>query len=297
MKQAPPRLSRAVAHRSSASIILGAFLVFCALAFSARGGILYSETFDTDGSVDAYVGDGKIFSDYVALGAGAAAVVDGKLSTTMLGPTGTEEEPIEDRLYLHIGLGSALPLLSVQFDFTGVAYNAANGAWQFYAGAMDEISDFNPDIIPQGSDRSFAKLNVTGGNPYTITPENGTAGSGDLGVSYTWRMFFNDSGTSQTYLAPTGEMRTLNDNSWSFFIGDTLVSENIPNEGTGYVSGSLEGLVFNIGRNYDGGNSNSTVDNIIIRDDLNLIPEPSVASLALLGIAGLAARRRRGRKA
>jgi hypothetical protein len=269
-----------------AVIGMGSFLAFSPL----HAGILVSETFDVDG-IEQYVGGGKILSAYVESGAGNVSVEEGRLRMSIVG------DPDDGEAYAHIDLGSAVPLLSLQLDFTGLQYSAASAAWRMYVGGFDTISSFLPSWHIHGTNRAFAVPNVAGDNPYFMqAPANDGIAAGEMAgnvnETYTWSLYFNASGNSASYYAPDNVERTLLNNSWSMFINGVLVAENVSKGTEGGESQDLQGIIFRVSRNYEGGASDSAIDNIIIRDDLDLVvPEPGTA--ALLGLAGLLFCRRR----
>ncbi|HEV7302198.1 MAG TPA: PEP-CTERM sorting domain-containing protein [Tepidisphaeraceae bacterium] len=279
------------------SAVAGAFVMS---ASSARAAVLYNESFDTDGSIADYTGMGELFQGYVQSNDGGQSVTRNGLNLNILPNNDTTSE--DGSMYAVIGLGGVRSLLSVQMDFTGITYSSASSAFSLYAGTFDQISEFNPGVNGNGTGRNWARINVAGNNPYTVqmrgNESTGPTMQGSTGTTYTWRVYFNDSGATQTYDAPDGTVHTLNDNSFTMFIGDALVGENVVKGSTaGYASGALEGLALVAGRNFGGASSSTTLDNIIIRDDLALIqtavPEP--ASMAVFGVTGLMlmARRRR----
>lgn len=62
--------------------------------------------------------------------------------------------------------------------------------------------------------------------------------------------------------------------AWTLFVDKKKVGDNIL-KGTNGASTAIQGIVFNITRNYRGGTSETSLDNIVIRDDLDLHGAPS----------------------
>src|SRR5690606_26410345 len=131
-----------------------------------------------------------------------------------------------------------------------------------YVGGFDAISTFNPSWHIFGSNRAWAVANVAGDSPYSMQAmaNDGNAAGTALGnpdETYTWSLYFNSSGSSADYYAPDNQQRTLLNNSWSMFVNGVLVAENIAKGTEGTETEDIQGIIFRVARNYDGGISNS----------------------------------------
>lgn len=275
-----------------ASILAGIVLV---LSSHAQAAILYDETFSVDGPIGDYTGPGKIFTAYSATNNYFAQATGGVLNMGL--PAEGEGTP-SGLLYTYTSLGSARSLLSMQFDFTMLGGGAADSAFGLYIGSYANIDEFAPGWNVHEGARNWTKINASAGASYAVTAQDGTntnhTDSGLLaGQTYTWNVFLNQSGADELYIGPDGGSHLLENNSWSLFVDNVLVADSVP-KGNAGSTGSINGIVFILSKNYYGGSSNMNVDNLIIRDDLNMVPEPSaVALLALGGMAVMARRRRR----
>jgi hypothetical protein len=268
-----------------------AVAVMCATG-SAQAAVLVNETFDTDGPLSDYTGSGKLFSAYSATDPGAASAAGGELNMSLVGGSNTGS------LYAHIDLGAPKTLLSMKMDFKGVDYSDASGAWQMYVGAFNSISDFNPGWHTASTNRNWAKVLVAAGSAFNVSAWGdgataaGTVTGETINQTYTWSLFFNETGSTETFNGPDSATHTLNTGAYSMFIGTSPVAENIA-KGTDGSFTDIEGIVFNVARNYSGGRSSSNLDNILIRDDLALYPVPEPATMGLLAMTGLLALGRR----
>lgn len=269
-----------------------ASLVIATAGVWVHAGVIASETFDADGTLADYSGAGKVFSANVMVGDAASSVSGGKLNMQMLaGTTGA------DTLYAHVDLGTAKPLLNVKFDLEGVQYSAASGAFQLYVGSFNTIADFEPGWNPSGNGRSWARTVIASGAPYTVTAYAPTAAAGSttgtVGQTYTWNVFLNDSGITQSFTGPDAASHSLNDKEWTMFVGSTIVAANIP-KGTSGDSTDLQGIVFMTSRNYDGGKSSTNIDNLVVRDDFEaFVPEPTTAGIVAASAMATMLRRRK----
>jgi len=255
---------------------------------SIRASILYQETFSTDGTLDDYTGAGKIFTSYSGSGVYTAAASGGKFN---LGFTGGQD----GSLYTYTSFGSARQLLSMQVDFTLNSASAADKPLLLFISDFANIGDFGPDWNMWNAQGNWSFANPGAlTSSYPVTATDGLGGTHtDPGLqastTYTWSFFLNQSGIQETYQAPDGVSRTLNTDTWSMYIGDTLVADNVPR---GAQAENIQGLVLQLSRNYNGGSSSMNLDNIVIRDDLALVPEPATAALLTLGALFLLPRRR-----
>jgi hypothetical protein len=266
------RMCDAVASIAAAMIAVG----------TVQAGILVEETFDTDGTIDDYTGSGKVFADYRVIGNELKPdieVLDGKLKLEMATTSVTN-------VYTLISLGGARTLLSFRFDYQGVQFSAATTAWSLYTGSFALISQFDPGWnIHQGA-RNWSLARVPGTNSYAVVAVDGlnvahSSSTGHaIGTWYTWSYYANETGAAEQFTGPDGEDYDLDTACWSLFVGPTLVADNVP-KGTTGDNTSLQGIVFNVGRNYPGATSKSAIDNIVVRDDLKLYEKDKTTLLTI----------------
>lgn len=252
-------------------LALTAAALVCGLGSIASAAQLQNETFSTDGPVANYVGAGKVFSSATA-GASMPGVSGGKLTVGFAtgGPDNVG--------CVATALGGDKALVAVQFDITPQSYSA--GTVRFVA---SDTSDFVWTSWDLGG-RTWAGVRIS--ETGLVVNEGGTVYPFTMKQNHTLTVFLNDSGASQAYTGPGGGSYTLNDQSLSVFDGSTALVQNAAKAGVqtiGYV-----GLLAS--RNWDGAETLSDIDNLIIRDDLDIVavPEPTsiglLASVALLGL-------------
>ena len=257
----------------------------------AAADVLVGETFDTDGGIDTYTGAGELFSAYNANSPATASASGGEMDFQLTG--GTETGSLD----AHIALGSPTSMLSMKLDFRGNQYGAATTAWTVLAGSYGKMGEYNPNWHPNQGKRNWSKVRVGGGDPYTVNAEDGnntsyTRTGNVIGDYYTWSLYLNQSGSEQSFYGPDMTPHTVGNDEWSLFVDSDLVADSVP-KGTEGASGSIEGVVLRMTRNYPGGTSDQSIDNILIRDDLNLfVPEPATFSLLLLGALAFSRRNR-----
>jgi hypothetical protein len=249
-------------------------------AATAQAGVIHSETFDTDGNIDDYTGAGKIFSETTKSGSTADGVISGGVLTMNGG---------DDEILSRIDLGGTKTLLSIQFDVRGDTYSAtSNGAWGAYTGSFDDITDFVGHQQNNGN-RNWSTTWNTDSN-VIAEDDSGTQYSDTItiGTFHTWTIYLNQSGGTESFVGPDGSSHNLGTDRWSFFHDNTLVADSVA-RGTngGYDADTLSGIIFTTEQNHSGATSITSIDNIVIRDDLNLIPEPSILLLLGLGLAGV----------
>lgn len=288
----------------------GKIILFAALflgATAGNAGVIISETFDTDGNINDYTGAGKVFAQTTISG-DATGVVSGGVLTMAQPNTGA------GTLYSRIDLGvppgidqaasnliPGLSLMSMQIDVRGDNYNATinSGGFGAATGSFDVHSNFSSQST-NGS-RNFATTWVNDGPSYNMKAEDGTNTEYTIpgvavGAFHTWTTYLNQSGSTQNFFGPDGSIHSLDTDRWSFFFDNTLLADNVVKGSGGYDSDSIKGVMLWTGKNYSGATSITSIDNIVIRDDLAIVPVPvpeiGTISLMLIALAGLLAIRR-----
>lgn len=249
--------------------------VACGLASTASAAQLYSETFSTDGPVMDYVGAGMTFSTAVA-GSSMPGASGGKMSLGFLANQGADSVGT-----VVSALGGEKGLVSLKIDITPQSYSA---------GSFRILASDTSDFVWAGwnlAARTWAGVRID--NTGLVLNEGGTIYPFAMTQSHTLSVFYNDSGASQSYTAPDGSSRSLADQSWSVYDGTSALAENVAKAG----SGSISHVGMLIARNWSGAQTMTDIDNLIIRDDLDVYPIPEPASLGLLALSGLLFVRRR----
>lgn len=91
-------------------------------------------------------------------------------------------------------------------------------------------------------------------------------------------------------MGPDNATHTLDGDNFSLWIGNTLVFDNRENPYAMTSGNDIHSFAVEFGKP-DG--AVWVFDDFVVRNDLALVPEPSTSMLWSLGLAGLAARRRR----
>lgn len=254
---------------------LAAAALVCGLGSMASAAQLYSETFSADGPVADYVGAGKIFS-HSAAGPSMPGASGGKMSLGFMANVGADSVGTAVST-----LGGEKGLLSVKVDVTPQSY--ADGSFRLLATDTSDLVWTGWDLA--GRTWAAVRINANG----LVLNEAGTLYPFALTQNHTLSVFYNDSGAPQSYAGPDGSARTLNDQAWSVFDGTSAIAENVAKGGT--ASMSYVGML--IARNWNGAQTMTDIDNLVIRDDLAMYPVPEPASLGLLALSGMLLFRRR----
>jgi hypothetical protein len=172
----------------------------------------------------------------------------------------------------------------MKIDYKAVQLSAASSAWTLYFGEFP-VEAFNPGWHIHSGARNWAVARVDGTGSYTVKAIDGanvaysTAGF-SIGTTYTWSLFFNESGAATTFTGPDGETYALDTGRWSFFVGESAIGLNLIKGTTGAAS-FLRGVAIHANRNWSGGTSRNAFDNILIRDDLKLFEKDKTTLLTI----------------
>jgi hypothetical protein len=261
---------------------LAAAALVCGLGSVASAAELYNETFSTDGPVSSYVGTGKIFASEV----GTAAMPGASGGKLTLGYKSNEGANNAGCVVTSLGQADVcVSLASVRFELTPKSYAA--GSFRWVATSADDLTWVQWNFVT----RAWANFYIDSGG---ISIQNGAATAFTMNQTHTISVFMNDVGTSQSYVGPDGiTSYTLADKSWSLFDGTTPLAENVARtSGTELGKNVISRVGFLTARNWDGAQTLSEIDNLVVRDDLSM-PVPEPASLGLLAVSGMLFLRRR----
>ncbi len=230
------------------------------------------ETFDAEGDVEAYTGEGKFFysfADSSEENEHVREVIDGVLRLGYAGSSyGTSMNAMID-------FGKTCELLSVAFDYNALeltSVSSQNGI-AFYFGTFP-VAAFNPNWHPSwggaGPLRCWAVVVVKDGPDCIEAVDDSNAKYQfeiDKETVYRLSFFFNETGETKTFTGPDRLEYELETEHWSFFVDDELVADNIT-KGTSGQYQYLRGIGMKISRNYTGAKSLHEIDNFVVRDDL-----------------------------
>lgn len=245
-----------------------------ALATAAE---IKTESFDTDGSYDDYTGSGRIFHSYFTTNSPVAVVEDGMCKMELL-------PNVDGAVHAVIDFGEAKTLLSLRLDYQATQLAAANSAWTLYFGNFPAEQFDGGWHVYEGA-RNWAIARVEATDAYTVKAVDGTNATHAVagfspGKTYTWSLFFNETGAATTFTGPDKDTYALDTGRWSFFVGETVIGHNLV-KGTYGACGYLRGVVIHANRNYLGGTSRNAFDNIVIRDDLKLFAKDKTTVLTV----------------
>jgi hypothetical protein len=270
--------------RRSLPLLVAAAMPFTAGELSA--GVIFEQDFSSSTNVADYVSSPADANEFDHIGPGdvtssaTVSITDGALQFS---------KPIDGtgRAGFLRATDFAGPptLLSISFDVSG---NNVKG--NFAPGATLQIGDYNVnqnDYSGGSTAQRFAGilLRTRGSNAFWVEAGGNNSNSIANNTTATIEIFLNNSGSSASYTAPDLVNRILNDRAYTVFVDGVLLAENVAADGAGGDLTNMrllfekDGLVLNL-------------DNIVIRDDLALIPEPASLALLLVG-GGLVAFRRR----
>jgi hypothetical protein len=160
------------------------------------------------------------------------------------------------------------------FSYDGTEFLTGRGDIPYGGWDGQRLNTFRISGAPSGT------YQVVGNDSFTF----------NLNEPYIFRIYSNFSGSAETYIGPDNLTHNLGGDHFSLWIGDTLVFDNRDNNFPMNGGPDIESFAIDFGKP-DG--AKWVFDDFIIRNDLNLVPEPAGAVLALLGAMGLATRRRR----
>jgi hypothetical protein len=261
------------------------FIAGSSIPFAAAG-IVFSQDFSTEDDLNAYLNasaDASNTTQFTELSAtengGTWSIVDGALVLDRTEASTFTRTNVLRREDLDGGT-----LFSVQFSLSinkegNYSYNGTG----FLIGRNN---------IPYGGHdaerlNSFA-IDPAPGSSYKIIGNDLVTFS--LNQAYIYRIYSNFSGESETYVGPDNATHTLDGDNFSLWIGNTLVFDNRENPYAMTSGNDIHSFAVEFGKP-DG--AVWVFDDFVVRNDLALVPEPSTSMLWSLGLAGLAARRRR----
>jgi len=266
---------------------IGLLVVLGLIAAPASAGVIFEQDFSSSTNVGDYVNATATTANTTQFGlldtadsAGVFDITSGALTLDRT-PVGYAANKMAR------GALDGGSLLSMKFDLKVTSANYAQNGTGFYLGAA---SDASVNVLGPYNNR-FIFLTFTGvdGDGFTMAAGGGsTSAKVTIGDTDQWAIFCNNTASAQSYAAPDGSTSSVAARSFDLWIDNTVMFDDEARYASFSDTKILSGFMMAWSKNDDG---LWAFDNMVIRNDLDVVPEPG--TLVLLGLGGLAALRRR----